>query len=315
MCSAGNRGAHPELLLDKPHGRSERLINATMWKHIIVQVGLLTIAPTRIQARKPADVVVAEAWWNLAPRKPFSTCWPLLLGAVCPSARAHCAPLTTALGIFPLQLQDACIGGLLRLDAAGCHSQAARCCQIWWQYAGHFKASSNCYAVLQCRACTRFSFSFLIIYGAPARLSKFALPTACMAYSNVEANGIDVSLVNQGAVAGSIYNPLPPSPPGNFNPHHARCNKGPCLNLCCNRNVTSGTCLDNLVAQGGHYMPSKCALPTGWPPASYSCPSRHSMQGCLGLESAPASHPLQRLAEHCWVSVPLSGHLHKRCLD
>ncbi len=27
----------PELLLEKPHGRSERLISRSMWRHVIVQ--------------------------------------------------------------------------------------------------------------------------------------------------------------------------------------------------------------------------------------------------------------------------------------
>lgn len=95
---------------------------------------------------------------------------------------------------------------------------------------------------------------FLIVYGAPARLSKFALPSACMAFSNVDAHTLDVGLVNQGAVAGSLYNPAAPSP-RNFEPKRASCQRGPCLDMCCNRNVTSGFCLDNLVSQGGHYGP------------------------------------------------------------
>lgn len=102
---------------------------------------------------------------------------------------------------------------------------------------------------------------FLVVYGAPAHLSKYALPSACMAFSNVDAAHLDVSLVNQGAVTGTLYNPRAPSPPGaHFEPNRARCTRGPCLDMCCNRNVTSTECLDNLASQGGHYLAGEVPL-------------------------------------------------------
>ena len=55
---------------------------------------------------------------------------------------------------------------------------------------------------------------FLIMYGAPAHIPKFALPSACMAYSNIDASHLNVSSVNNAAVAGNQYNPVAPSPPG-----------------------------------------------------------------------------------------------------
>lgn len=107
---------------------------------------------------------------------------------------------------------------------------------------------------------------FLVVYGAPAHLSKYALPSACMAFSNVDAAHLDVSLVNQGAVTGTLYNPRAPSPPGaHFEPNRARCTRGPCLDMCCNRNVTSTECLDNLASQGGHYLAGRLRCVQGSP--------------------------------------------------
>ena len=107
------------------------------------------------------------------------------------------------------------------------------------------------------QGCYQIFVVFLIVYGAPAHLQKFALPSACTAYSNIDASAIDVSLVSPG-VPGSLYNPRAPSPAGHFQPVRARCQRSPCLNMCCNRNVTSQDCVDNLVSQGGHYLPGGC---------------------------------------------------------
>ena len=65
---------------------------------------------------------------------------------------------------------------------------------------------------------------------------------------------IDVSLLN---VAGGAlrYNPFTPAPSANYSSKQARCWQGPCLDLCCNTNSSSGKCIDNLVSGGGHYNP------------------------------------------------------------
>jgi len=100
---------------------------------------------------------------------------------------------------------------------------------------------------------------FLIIYGAPQYISTYSLPTACPTYSAVDANGIDISALN--ATGGSLaYNPLAPSPSTTYSEQKARCWRGPCVNLCCNTNA-AGFCTDNLVSDGGHYLPSANAMP------------------------------------------------------
>ena len=37
---------------------------------------------------------------------------------------------------------------------------------------------------------------FLVVYGAPAHLKAFALPSACTAYSNVDGQGINIGMAS-----------------------------------------------------------------------------------------------------------------------
>lgn len=99
---------------------------------------------------------------------------------------------------------------------------------------------------------------FLIIYGAPQHIPGYSLPTACPTYSAVDAHGVDISLLNAtgGAVA---YNPTVPAPYATYSEQKARCWRGPCVNLCCHTD-SQGHCTDNLVSDGGHYLPSKATL-------------------------------------------------------
>lgn len=94
---------------------------------------------------------------------------------------------------------------------------------------------------------------FLVFYGAPAVIKSFSLPSACPTYSNVDASGISLTMLNvtNGAVE---YNPAVPAPYDTYSSKKARCWKGPCIDLCCNTN-SNGTCVDNLISQGGHYNP------------------------------------------------------------
>lgn len=96
---------------------------------------------------------------------------------------------------------------------------------------------------------------FLIIYGAPQHIRGYSLPTACPTYQAADAYGIDVSLLN--ATSGALqYNPAVPAPYATYAEQKARCWRGPCLNLCCHTD-SAGHCSDNLVSEGGHYLPSE----------------------------------------------------------
>ena len=107
------------------------------------------------------------------------------------------------------------------------------------------------------QVCFQLTVLFLIIYGAPQYIRGYSLPTACPTYQAVDANGIDISLIN--ATGGSVaYNPLAPAPSATYSDQKARCWRGPCVNLCCTINA-AGYCIDNLISAGGHYRPG--ALP------------------------------------------------------
>ena len=115
---------------------------------------------------------------------------------------------------------------------------------MWRQIVGH--ASYQCLIL------------FLIIYGAPQHIRGYSLPTACPTYSAVDASGIDISLIN--ATGGALeYNPTVPAPYATYSEQKARCWKGPCVNLCCTTN-SQGYCTDNLVSDGGHYLPSRASF-------------------------------------------------------
>ena len=94
-----------------------------------------------------------------------------------------------------------------------------------------------------------------VIYGAPAHIPAFSLPSACTAYSNTDGNGISLTAVNVTGGAAQ-YNPTAPAPYAGYSSSTARCSKGPCVDLCCHTNAT-GLCVDNLVSGGGHYLPSR----------------------------------------------------------
>ncbi len=82
------------------------------------------------------------------------------------------------------------------------------------------------------------------------------LPNCCVSYSNIQGHGMNLPTVNPANSAGSpLYTPTAPSPPG-YTPTGARCNAGPCINTCCTLGP-DGFCLDNLLAQGGHYAPGE----------------------------------------------------------
>ncbi len=82
------------------------------------------------------------------------------------------------------------------------------------------------------------------------------LPNCCVSYSNIQAQGLSLPTVNPAnSVGNPLYTPTAPSPPG-YTPTGARCNAGPCINTCCTLGP-AGFCLDNLLAQGGHYAPGE----------------------------------------------------------
>lgn len=81
------------------------------------------------------------------------------------------------------------------------------------------------------------------------------LPDYCATFSSIQGQGMSLPSVNSANASNPLYTPLAPSPPGYW-PQQARCNAGPCINACCTVG-SDGFCLDNLLAQGGHYMPSE----------------------------------------------------------
>ena len=69
-----------------------------------------------------------------------------------------------------------------------------------------------------------------------------------------------------GGAAARYLHPAP-SPGGNFEPSGARCNKGPCVDLCCVALPGTAFCADNLAGAGGLYLPSEPLLqpcPAAW---------------------------------------------------
>ncbi|KAK9865493.1 hypothetical protein WJX84_011923 [Apatococcus fuscideae] len=89
---------------------------------------------------------------------------------------------------------------------------------------------------------------FLIFYGASAVINDFVLPSSCESFQVIDSHYIsNVSLVNPGASALD-FNPV-----ARHDQDDWECRYGPCLNMCCLlRN--DGSCADNLIANGGHYL-------------------------------------------------------------
>lgn len=108
---------------------------------------------------------------------------------------------------------------------------------------------------LTAQVCYQLIVLFIVIYGAPQYISKFSLPPACNTYSAVDAYGLSIPAFNtSGAIA---YNPEVST---TYSTQKARCYRGPCINLCCSTDSTNGVCVDNLVSQGGHYLPSELSV-------------------------------------------------------
>ena len=72
----------------------------------------------------------------------------------------------------------------------------------------------------------------------------------------MDAFNLQTSALNVTAGGNELYNPRVPAPFATYSVEKARCHRGPCVNLCCNANA-EGFCIDNLVSQGGQYLPSK----------------------------------------------------------
>ena len=49
-------------------------------------------------------------------------------------------------------------------------------------------------------------FLFLVIYGAPAHIARFSLPSPCATYSAIDGRGITLTAVS--VIPGNAYNPL-----------------------------------------------------------------------------------------------------------
>ena len=108
---------------------------------------------------------------------------------------------------------------------------------------------------------------FLIVYGAPALIPRYALPSPALTYSNVDVGsggglnklGILVNSLPDGVTPNPLFRPAPPSPIS-LEKVQAACTKGPCLNACCKTATKGGTCVDNLVDDGGVYLPGEFPL-------------------------------------------------------
>ena len=108
---------------------------------------------------------------------------------------------------------------------------------------------------------------FLIVYGAPALLPRYALPSPALTYSSVDVGAAGgrakfapiFDALPAGVSPNPLFGPLPPSPV-DLESAHAACTKGPCVNACCTTAAPGGHCLDNLVADGGVYLPGEFPL-------------------------------------------------------
>ncbi|CAK0781476.1 hypothetical protein CVIRNUC_005383 [Coccomyxa viridis] len=133
-----------------------------------------------------------------------------------------------------------------------------------------------------CQAFYQLFWLFLIVYGATKYIAPYRLPDYCVAFSNIQAQGISLPSTLPGGANSSLFTPLAPSPPGYW-PEQARCNANPCINACCTVGP-DGFCLDNLLSQGGHYQPDEaplCQVTEGTvaDPVSCSHTSAKSMPG------------------------------------
>ncbi|KAK9867201.1 hypothetical protein WJX84_002696, partial [Apatococcus fuscideae] len=101
---------------------------------------------------------------------------------------------------------------------------------------------------IACQAVYQLFWLFLIFYGASSVINGFVLPSSCASFEVIDSHYIkNVSLLNPSASV------LEFNPAAYHNQDDWKCRYGPCLNMCCLL-LEDGSCADNLVANGGHYL-------------------------------------------------------------
>lgn len=129
------------------------------------------------------------------------------------------------------------------------------------------------------------------------------LSSQCGVYSNIDASGLNISALNPNPAP--LYSPKPSSVPNLVD--KAQCKTGPCLNLCCNVNPDTGSCLDNLVSNGGFYLPGN--LPGL---ASFFASVAHFVPCREVLSAEPVQRPPAKQMHKCFSyrlhnSISLQG--------
>ncbi|KAK9829300.1 hypothetical protein WJX72_005021 [[Myrmecia] bisecta] len=99
---------------------------------------------------------------------------------------------------------------------------------------------------------------FLVIYGAPAHLNRYRLPTQCHSMSSVSGHGRTLTQLSVPS-SNATWNPAPVNHKHIGN--HGLCSQAPCINLCCEIDPTTKTCRDNRVdVDGGYYKPGEIPM-------------------------------------------------------
>ena len=165
---------------------------------------------------------------------------------------------------------------------------------------------------------------FLIVYGAPALIPRYALPSPALSYSAADAGAaggrtkLSAILEAPGvSTSNPLFWPVPPSPLA-LEKAHAACTKGPCVNLCCRTATPGGACVDNLVADGGVYLPGEfplCELggedAQGRPLASVN-KARDGKTAAAFCGGSSSSCPRQRAFKDLQVQADKQFHRHQQ---